>query len=128
MLANQYAGQNIDTQLQKALFGSGVKIIGKCESKTAKSAGGEINVNYEQIKNLKIGEFYIQNGNYSALKIKVPTILLGNNNAMSKAEWEQVENHNLGQYYSKTGTRKKAPAETQKTKFKAPITAPKFEL
>ena len=128
VLANQYVGQNIDTQLQKALFSSGVKIIGKNEIKTAKSAGGEIDVKYDEIKNLKIGEFFIQNGSYSALKIKVPTILLGNNNAMSKAEWEQVENHNLGQYYSKTGTKKKAPAEMQKTNFKAPITAPKFEL
>jgi Type IV secretory pathway, VirD4 components len=128
VLANQYVGQNIDTQLQKALFSSGVKIIGKNEIKTAKSAGGEIDVKYDEIKNLKIGEFFIQNGSYSALKIKVPTILLGNNNAMSKAEWEQVENHNLGQYYSKTGTKKKAPAEIQKTNFKAPITAPKFEL
>lgn len=128
VLANQYAGQNIDTQLQKALFGSGVKIIGKCESKTAKSAGGEINVNYEKIKNLKIGEFYVQNGSFPALKIKVPSILLGNNNAMTSEEWEQVENYNLGQYYSKTGTRKKTPAETQKANFKAPITAPKFEL
>ena len=47
---------------------------------------------------------------------------------MTSEEWGQVENYNLGQYYSKTGTRKKAPAETQKTNFKAPITAPKFEL
>lgn len=127
VLANQYVGQNIDAQLQKALFGSGVRIVGKCESKTAKSAGGEINVKHEEIKNLKVGEFFIQNGSYSALKIKVPTILLGNNNAMSDEEWQQVENHNLGQYYSKTGGTKKAPAETIKSNFKAPITAPKFE-
>lgn len=128
VLANQYVGQNIDTQLQKALFSSGVKIIGKNEIKTAKSAGGEIDVPFEKIKGLKTGEFYIQNGSYPALKIKVPTILLGNNNAMTNEEWEQVESYNLGQYYSKTGTRKKAPAELQKTKSKPPITAPKFEL
>jgi hypothetical protein len=128
VLANQYVGQNIDTQLQKALFSSGVKIIGKNEIKTAKSAGGEIDVKYDEIKNLKVGEFFIQNGSYSALKIKVPTILLGNNNAMTNEEWQQVEKHNLGQYYNKTGTRKKAPAETNKNNFKAPITAPKFEI
>lgn len=128
VLANQYVGQNIDTQLQKALFSSGVKIIGKNEIKTAKSASAEIDVPFEKIKGLKIGEFYTQNGSYPALKIKVPTTLLGNNNAMEREEWEQVENYNLGQYYSKIETRKKTPAETQKTKFKTPITAPKFEL
>lgn len=127
VLANQYVGQNIDTQLQKALFSSGVKIIGKNEIKSSKSTGGEIDVKFEEIKNLKVGEFFIKNGSSPALKIKVPKILLGNNNAMSDEEWQQVENHNLGQYYSKTGGTKKAPAETIKSNFKAPITAPKFE-
>lgn len=128
VLANQYVGQNIDTQLQKALFSSGVKIIGKNEIKTAKSAGSEIDVPFEKIKSLKIGEFYVQNGSYSALKIKVPTILLGNNNAMTDEEWEQVERYNLGQYYSKINTPKKAQKEQEKVKSKPPITAPKFEL
>jgi len=134
VLANQYVGQNIDTKLQKALFSSGVKIIGKNEIKTAKSAGAEIDINHEEIKNLKIGEFFMQNGSYSALKIKVPSVLLGNNNAMTDDEWQQVEGYDLGQYYSKINTQKKAPAEStvsvtnKKIDVNTPIKPPKFEL
>lgn len=125
VLANQYAGQNIDTQLQKALFSAGLKIIGKNELKTAKSAGAEIEVDYEEIKNLNVGEFYVKNENYPALKVKVPKTLLGNNNAMSPSEWEQVKAHNLARYYVKTGQNKPrirttAQAEKPVSKLKPP--------
>lgn len=127
-LANQYVGQNIDTALQKALFSSGVKIIGKNEMKTAKSAGLEIGISSDEIKSLKVGEFYLQSESYPALKIKVPRVLLGNNNSMSDEDWERVKNHNLGKYYSKTSELKKASTGIQKSDLKAPITAPKFEI
>lgn len=128
VLANQYVGQNIDTSLQKALFSSGVKIIGKNEMKTAKAAGSEIGVPNEDIKSLKVGEFYLQSESYPALKIKVPSVLLGNNNSMSNEEWEQVEAHNLGLYYKKTGIKEEAPIQRKSRHSKAPIIAPKFEI
>lgn len=124
VLANQYTGQNIDTQLQKALFSSGVKIIGKNELKTAKNAGAEIDINPEDIRSLKVGEFFIQNGSYHALKIKVPSVLLGDNNSMSIDDWEHVKAHNLALYY---GNKNKTELSA-KTKVKPSLNAPKFDL
>lgn len=131
VFANQYAGQNIDTQLQKALFSTGLKIIGKNELKTAKSAGAEIEVNYEEIKNLNVGEFYIKNENYPALKVKVPTTLLGDNNAMSSSEWEEVKAHNLARYYVKTRQNKprsNTAPQKEKTTNKLKLKPPKYSL
>ncbi|GMM86954.1 hypothetical protein MTsN2n4_41830 [Pseudoalteromonas sp. MTN2-4] len=103
VLAHQYAGQKIDTGFQKAVFGSGVKVIGKCDVKSAKSAGAEIGVDYEEINNLKVGEFFIKNPEYPAVKMHVPMSMLKLQKAMqmSKEEWEQVKQYSIDTYHAK---------------------------
>ncbi|EHH0751443.1 DUF87 domain-containing protein [Vibrio vulnificus] len=132
VLANQYAGQKIDTALQKALFSSGVKIIGRNESKTARSAGSEIGINPEDIQSLGIGEFFIKCGNNSALKVKSPKVLLGDSYAMNPEDWEKVVEHNLHRYYSDLSRVEKPRIRLKLSKpseiTKEDIFKPKFEL
>jgi hypothetical protein len=104
-LAHQYIGQgNIDPQLQKALFSSGVKIIGQNERKTLKAAEQEINIPFEKLQKLKVGEFYIQTGSNPSFKVKAPTYLLGDNHAMKPIDWEAIKQYNLEHYYRKVTT------------------------
>ncbi len=72
-----------------------MKIAGKNEKKSLTAIGNEMDIAVNELKNLGIGEFFIQSGNQTATKIKAPKTLLKNNNAMSKVMWKKLKAENL---------------------------------
>ena len=101
LLANQYVWQQISSALQKTLFASGVKIAGKNEKKSLSLLANEMDLTVDALKQLNVGEFYLQAGNYLPIKFKTPKYLLWNANAMPVTSWRNLVKQNLQRYYWK---------------------------
>jgi len=101
ILSNQYVGQEVSTSLQKALFSSWVKIAGRNDKKSLSAIWNEMNISVDDLKKVRVGEFYIQSSNQVAKKIRAPKMLLGNNHAMTNQSWAILKDENLKKYYSK---------------------------
>jgi len=101
ILSNQYVGQAVSSSLQKALFASWVKVVGKNDRKSLNVISNELDIPVSSLKNLRIWEFYIQSGIRRAIKVKTPKLLLKDNQAMPERDWWDFKNKNLKQYYLK---------------------------
>ncbi len=60
-----------------------------------------MNISVDDLKKVRVGEFYIQSSNQVAKKIRAPKMLLGNNHAMTNQSWAILKDENLKKYYSK---------------------------
>ena len=101
ILANQYVGQSASPSLQKALFSAGVKIAGKNDKKSLASLANEMDLKIDELSQLKVGQFYVQQWNQRAIKIQTPDYLIGHNHTMSFQMWHKLLNKNLSLYYAK---------------------------
>lgn len=103
-LAQQFIGQNMDTQFQKTVLSlTEIKITGTCAddnlSKTATAMGME----ETEIARLGTGSFFVKVSNRPPFRLYAPTFLLGNNNGMTWEGWHGVREHQLDQYYRNIG-------------------------
>lgn len=111
-LAHQFVNQgDIDTSLQKALFSSGVIVVGSNERKTLKAAEAELNIKFEDLQALSIGQFFIKAGSKPAFRIKAPAYLLGNNHSMEKEAFSELVEETIKKYYAKPEKPKAPPTE-----------------
>ena len=100
-LANQYWGQNMGTETRNAIASNtAVKIAGANSDKNATTHHKETGADVDELKNLDIGEFHVKEGKKPSIKIKAPKNLLGNKNAMTKAQWEKTKARMIAQYYT----------------------------
>ncbi len=100
-LANQYYGQEMGTDIRNAITSNTVvKIAGANNDKNATTHHKETSADVSELKTLGVGEFHVKEGNKPSIKIKTPTTLLGNKNAMTNKQWEHTKTRMIAQYYS----------------------------
>lgn len=114
-LAHQFVGQGaIDPSLQKALFSSGIVIVGMNEKKTLSMSEAELGVSLSDLQSLKVGEFYIKSSSHKAFKFKASTYLLNGEQSASDEKFEDsVIKESIRYYYE----------EPSKPRIKIPLSA-----
>ncbi len=103
-LANQYYGQKMGTETKNAITNNtAVKIAGMNGDKNIITHHKETGADVDELKKLKVGEFHIKEGTTPSVKIKAPSNLIGNKNAMKPKQWETLKNKMLARYYQPLG-------------------------
>jgi hypothetical protein len=101
-LANQFIGQNMDTQFKNALLSStGIKIIGMNNANSLSVLSTETGANFDELQKLNVGEFYIKCRERKPRKLYVPRFLEGNKNSMTHSEWKDVLREQKTNYYQR---------------------------
>jgi GTPase SAR1 family protein len=121
-LANQYYGQDMTTALKDAITANtAIKITGKNSHKSLSAFQKETGADLEEMEKLEVGEFHIKEGNKPSIRMKAPSNLVGNKNAMRADEWEKVKQEQLALYYQplkplhhKTPTQPEPPKAQEK--------------
>lgn len=110
-LANQFIGQNMDTQFKNALLSStSIKIMGMNNVGSLSVLAKETGADVEELQQLKVGEFFMKCGGRAPLKIYVPEFLMGNKNSMNPHLWNQTKALQKARYYQ---AKKTAPEATE---------------
>lgn len=100
ILTNQFPWQDgISTSLQRALFSSGVLVVGRNEFGTLKRIERQTEIPATNLKYLRPWRFYVQTSRVNARKIKVPTYLLGSLHSMKTDHWERLKREQIQKYY-----------------------------
>lgn len=98
------------------MFASGVKVAGKNEKKSLTAISNEIDISVEVLKNLRVGEFYVQSGNGKTMKIKTSNLILGSRHSMNKKAWQKLRQSNIFKYYAKISTKRDEESEVDHLK------------
>lgn len=100
-LANQFLDQIDSKRIKNAIKGNtALKITGRqTEPDTLAVFSKTIGIAPDTISNLKTGQYQAKAGTLEALKIEGLTKVLGNQNAMTKEEWEALKTEQLTRYY-----------------------------
>lgn len=99
-LANQYYGQNMGTETRNAITNNtAVKMAGMNGDKNATTHHKETGASIDELKSLRVGEFHIKEGTTPSIKIKTPSRLIQNKNAMPPEQWDTIKENLLGRYY-----------------------------
>ena len=53
------------------------------------------------MKQLQVGEFYLQANEHNPILLKAPKLLLGDRWSMSESQWQSIKQYNLEHYYQK---------------------------
>lgn len=115
-LAHQFVGQgNIDTNLQKAMFASGLIVVGSNDSKSLKTISNEINVAFENLQDLPVGNFYIKAGKNPAFRVIVPVYLLKYGHAMKREEFAEIMKDQVKKYYARPRAKVQDQEQQEKT-------------
>ena len=123
-LANQYIGQDLNTNEVKSILGNTkIKIIGQSSYGNSTSMAREMQIKPEQITDLNKGEFYIQypntkTGKQHTIKIKGTTKYLGESFCMTNKAFNELKNAQIQRFYTKrikhTPNTTKAPQNESK--------------
>jgi len=92
VLAQQFLGQGMDTQLKNAILSNTyLKFIGMNALNTLKALSSETGITLEELQKLKQGEFFVKKGTEKQLKIKVPSYLVGYRNEYYETAYAPLE-------------------------------------
>lgn len=100
-LANQFLDQIDNKRIKNAIKGNtALKITGRqTEPHTVDSIARATGIDPDALRHLKTGQYQVKVGVLEALKIDGITKVLGNQNAMTKEEWEAVKTEQVASYY-----------------------------
>lgn len=123
-LANQYIGQDLNTNEVKSILGNTkIKIIGQSSYGNSTNMAREMQIKPEQITDLNRGEFYIQypntkTGKQQTIKIKGTTKYLDDTFCMTNTAYNQLKNAQIERFYTErvkhTDNTTKPPQNEQK--------------
>lgn len=120
-LANQFVGQDLDTDQMKSIFANtAMKIAAQTSPTNSTKIADELRVKDEVLHTLEQGEYYLMYANSKkvprTIKIKGLEKYLGDSFSMVKkykSEWEALKNAQISTYYKKVGFYKYEPPKTQ---------------
>ena len=104
-LANQYVGQDLNTNEVKSILGNTkIKIIGQSSYGNSTNMAREMQIKPEQITDLNRGEFYIQypntkTGKQQTIKIKGSTKYLDDSFCMANTPFNQLKISQIERFY-----------------------------
>ena len=104
-LANQYVGQDLNTNEVKSILGNTkIKVIGQSSYGNSTNMAREMQIKPEQITDLNRGEFYIQypntkTGKQQTIKIKGSTKYLDDSFCMANTPFNQLKISQIERFY-----------------------------
>jgi len=122
--AHQYLTQLTTKSRDGLMSGAHTKIIGKNSNKDLKMMSEEIDVDLSSLKNLNLGEFYIQNGSNQAVRVKTIDKYIDDTNLIDSYIWEEHLKYQKKHFYRRIDDNKKTERVTEKEKS---LPVPKFE-
>jgi Type IV secretion-system coupling protein DNA-binding domain len=127
-LANQYVGQDLNTNEVKSILGNTkIKIIGQSSYGNSTSMAREMQIKPEQITDLNRGEFYIQypntkTGKQHTIRIKGTAKYLGDSFCMTNKAYNDLKTAQIKRFYverlNHTPSNTKAPQNENKQAIK----------
>lgn len=120
-LANQFVGQDLDTDQMKSIFANtGMLVIAQTSPTNSSKIADELKVKNEVLHVLEQGEYYLRYANSKkvpkTIKIKGVQKYLGDSFSMVKkykSEWEALKTAQISTYYKKIGFHKYKPPKMQ---------------
>lgn len=141
VLAQQFLGQGMNTQLKNAILSNTyLKFIGMNALNTLKALSSETGIELEKLQKLKQGEFFVKKGTEKQFKIKVPSYLVGYKNEYYESVYGAFERINRAlekedimcktEYYREIKEEVESSEPIKETEFqqKKKKIKPKFEL
>jgi len=130
--AHQHLSQLDNKSKEGLMSGANIIIVGKNSTKDLKVMAEEIQVDLQDLKALKQGEFYIKVGSNPAIKIITTDQFLGNNRSIDEYLWKLILKYQKKKFYKKiigtkdidTQTKYEVTSSTASTSL--PI--PKFDM
>ena len=100
-LAQQYAGQKMDTELSKTVLGNtGVKLAGfNNEKATQREMARVMELDEGDLIGLEKRRFYVKSGDRAAVKLIPPSHLVDRRNCVSQADWQAELEKQKERYY-----------------------------
>lgn len=99
-LANQYYGQGMSQDFKKALSSNTwVKMSGSNDTDNLMFFHKATEARLDELKTLDLGEFHVKERKIPSIKIKVPSHLIDNENAMKPEQWNALKKNQLERYY-----------------------------
>jgi hypothetical protein len=128
-LANQFIGQDMDTQFKHAVLSStNIKFAGMNNAASLSALSKEMLVPVEEMQTLTVGEFFVKVGTRNAVRIKAPLKFAKGVDEMGKAEWASVLREQKAWFYRPFQDGKTAENERATAAGKPEGLAPKFDL
>lgn len=123
-LANQFVGQDLDSDQMKSIFANtGMKIVAQTSPDNSHKIAKEIEVKPELLNSLAQGEYYLMYSNSKKIpitvKIKGSLKYLGDSYE-NKETWERIKIRQISDFYKKIGFYKYEPPKTQQSENKPP--------
>ena len=101
-IANQFVGQGMSAEEQKAIFGTTkIKIIGANSVNSLSALSKETKAEIEILEKLQVGQFMVKIGEAEPFILNSPTESLDNKNAMTDEQWQQTVAEQKAKYYRK---------------------------
>lgn len=103
ILANQIARQGgIGTEFHETIMGNtALKVVGTAGSTTRRLMARECETHEDTFRDLRVGEFAVKANGSALVRVKLPEYWLGNRNAMSNRQWQEIKLWMLREYYQK---------------------------
>jgi hypothetical protein len=112
----QILGQDADTQLKRIISScTNVKITGANDFKSLSAISKETGLEVDEMRDLRVGEFYVKAGSGLNIKFKAPSYLREESSFMTAQEWEQTKAEQLAKYYRKIDRTGHSKPDAEKT-------------